>query len=745
MDEKVIFHLSLALLCFLTLLLPLVLFLVVWLRKIQKRVDSVSNGWNVLCKLAPSEEPLTQLTEFQHETPNAFSNSIVIFNQQAEGSDENNAWKDIPRGFAYALVYDDEDGPRPDEEQSACPSQGDVKETDEESKSQEEIIPDASIPVASYLQIVDDNPAFVGVSSSERPATDAQQDKRRIYVSVGSADHLNPFADHDERQVDKNAEIEIGTQNGNDIPKNSEATETGKLECVVLIENTKQTNEASSELRNVTSPQGEDIQKETRTQGGLKEDTEKSNEKVLNKEGPTDTSENCCKAPTKSQEGIVEVRPPKSEISENGIASETWPKPKPRLSKKMCRGVNAEGKEKTFNPSPHINNPTEVEFHCDGPGQEADRKNMPAVLDECDLQQLTQQHTAAPPKTGVKSKKKTNEGNNAQVANDAGYSDNKSDANDGSIPNYELVGIVDSDNGGKKMSPSANTQEMTQNNESTGVISQLRGLLRNRTSETPNRDKRANTAVRHSYPAGKQENNINENYKGKGKKAQRMSFPHNSEDPSGHERGVVKQDRIVFNVAQEKTGALSKSNQNCNKLSLNEDDTSEYELVVTSVSVEKEKPNDKENGQLLDECASTQEVREKDDSSDIISQLRSILHKGNAATAGCPDPKQEKKAVGKNEEHKRQATTASKNNEEVYSNLDEEGNEIYSEIPFSASDTKARTTSNDNEEVHNLSENEPFYVNLPFQQRLMNYSGGPALRPDEHEPPIYLNSDIIDI
>lgn len=731
MNEETILKLSVVLLCFLSLLLPLVLFLVVWLRRIQSRVDSISNEWSVLCKLAPSDEPLTPATETQHEIPNALSDSLVIFNQQAEGSDENNTWKHIPRGFVYSHVYDDGDGPRPDEEQSACQSQEDAREVDDESNSQEQVIPDTSTPVASYLQIVDENPAIVGVSLSERPATDAKQDRKIIFVSASSTDDLNLFADHDDCQVNENTVIEMGTENGNDIPQNSEATETGELECVVLIEDTKQTNEVLLELPNVTSPPAEEVQIGTSTQGGQEEDAERSDKKVLTKEGCRDASENYCKAPSTSLEDGVEVSPPMGEITEKRVASETRPKPKPRLSKKKHGRVNSAGKEKTFNSSPHVKNPNEAESHCNRPDQEADRWNVPVILDVCDSQQLAQQHIASSPKTAVKSKKNTNERNNVQVVKDVGHSESKSKVNDGEISNYESVVIVDSGNEGKKMPPSANTQEVTRNNESTGVISQLRGFLTNRASETQNPEKRAKPAVRHSYPAKKQ-GNINEDYRGKGKTAKRMSFPHNPEDLNRHERGVVKHDRTVLSVVQGKTGAASKSNQNCNKPGISEGDTSEYEMVVTPVDGGKKEP-----------------VTDNGDSSDIISQLRSILHKGNTASADNPDLRHENKSGVKNEEHKRHATAAGQNNEntpeQVYSNLDEEGNEIYSEIPSSASETKAGTTNNDQEEVHNLSEQEPFYVNLPFQQGLINYNDGPALKPDEHEPPIYINSDIIDI
>lgn len=803
MDEDFIFKVSVVLLSFLSLLLPLVLFLAVWLAKLQNRVDSISSGWSVFCKLAASEENLTQPTESQPEVPNAFSTPLVIFNQQAEDSEKNISWKHITRAFAYAPADDDEDGPHPNEEESTCASEGEVKEADEESKSQEEIVPDASISVASYLHIVDDNPAIVRISSSERPATDAKHEERRRYLSVTSDDD-EPLLDNNCSAENEPSAQQINSKE-NGILEDSQGSETGKPECVVLIEdNEKQTTEVFIEVPDVKTPMCEELPNGTATQEVERKDANgkiMDGEKVLNEGDRKHTSENHSN-PSSTSEDADKAMSPHGEESKSVVPNETRPIPRPRLSKKNRRRINSEEKRKTAKRASHVDNPDETNRHSHIPSQDPDKQDRTVVI-PVSAQHV--HHTTAPSKTGVKSKVNTKGENQVQIANDVRHPDNRSGTSSEGIPNYESVVTsessvtVEPNNGGNGTVTYdyATTQEVTKSNESSSVISQLGGIVRNNPRETQHLDKGSNTTARHettkspredSYPVVRQEtNNTNAYVKGKGKRAKRTSFPHNPDDTNRHghdtNQHAVKQGRTAHHdasgfrqtvqqhaKAQYRTGALSKSNTKGdnevksvkdaehphNKPGTSDGGISDYEVVVTSVSGGKVEPDNKGNGKLIYDYATTQEMTESDESPSIIFQLRSLLHKnpreshcvdkGNKTTAGYPVVRQGNEADGKYEGDKCHATTAEQDHqntsEQIYSSVDEEGNDIYSEIPSSVAKTGA--TYIDQNVAHNVPDSEPFYVNLPFQQGSVNFNGGLDLR-NEHGPSIYSNNDIIDI
>ena len=87
-DEHVLFKVSLALLCFLSLLLILISILAVWLRKIQRRVVSL--------------------------TINTCSLPLVISNKRAANFKKRNSWKNLVGVNAYGPLGFDGDGPRSD-------------------------------------------------------------------------------------------------------------------------------------------------------------------------------------------------------------------------------------------------------------------------------------------------------------------------------------------------------------------------------------------------------------------------------------------------------------------------------------------------------------------------------------------------------------------------------------------------------------------------------------------------------
>ena len=87
-DEDVLFKASLALLCFLSLLLILIWILIVWLRKIQRRVVGL--------------------------TKNTCSLPLVISSKNAEHFEKKNSWKNLVGSAAYGPLRSDGDGPRSD-------------------------------------------------------------------------------------------------------------------------------------------------------------------------------------------------------------------------------------------------------------------------------------------------------------------------------------------------------------------------------------------------------------------------------------------------------------------------------------------------------------------------------------------------------------------------------------------------------------------------------------------------------
>ena len=188
MDEDFVFKVSLVLLCISLLLSIIVLSLIVWLAKIHRQVDSISKGWSVYCRLTPKQKTPTTTGNQPENQDTCSPLPLVFFNRQAAGSDIVNSWKHINRAFAYASVRSEVDSPRPKKEETDAVLQVEDNKSDDDSKTPEQTVRVSDVPVASYLQIAGSSSPIVAISTSDCPIRDEKQDKRRIHISVGSAD-----------------------------------------------------------------------------------------------------------------------------------------------------------------------------------------------------------------------------------------------------------------------------------------------------------------------------------------------------------------------------------------------------------------------------------------------------------------------------------------------------------------------------------------------------------------------------
>lgn len=103
-DEAFTLKLAVVLLCFLSLLWVFVVFLFLWLRKINRRVNEVCKKWSICSKLVLNVEQTEteNLTEIKNTSPFP----LVLFNKLNKPSEKCQTslktWNSIKRDFAYA-------------------------------------------------------------------------------------------------------------------------------------------------------------------------------------------------------------------------------------------------------------------------------------------------------------------------------------------------------------------------------------------------------------------------------------------------------------------------------------------------------------------------------------------------------------------------------------------------------------------------------------------------------------------
>lgn len=162
-DEDFVFQVSLVLLCFFSSLLLLILFLIVWLGKIQHRVASISK--------------------------NTCSLPLVISNKKAPAdSNKRNSCNHFTGAVAYGPLGFDGDEPRSDLQETSFVSsvtQGEDGKSDHDSNTQEKTI-SSDIEDAAYHQNVDDS-STTQHSSCDHPERYVTNGKlRRMYMSLKS-------------------------------------------------------------------------------------------------------------------------------------------------------------------------------------------------------------------------------------------------------------------------------------------------------------------------------------------------------------------------------------------------------------------------------------------------------------------------------------------------------------------------------------------------------------------------------
>lgn len=515
MDEDFVFKVSLALLCFSLLLSIIVLFLIFWLGKIHHQVDSISKGWKVYCRLAATEEtPIT--TENQPENQDTCSPlPLVFFNQQAADSHIVSSWKHINRAFAYASVRSDVDRPRPNTEETAFVLQIEDNKSDDDSKTQEQTVPIPDVPVASYLQIVGNNSPIVTISASERPTKDVKQDKRRIHISVSSANdddsYKEPLEDCPQaeletmRLVDEedfaSEDIKICSKNEanaqhiglkrNDISEATKGRDTDKSECVVSIEESREESaEFCQELHDLTNTTCDEQYNGTSSQ--LVETKNKANGRVMD-----DT-----KLPNENDDGYVAVfhsdesralsEDSKKAItcagceSERVVSTKTRPKGKRRRKKKSeTGGIHSDEKNKTEGrkgvaPLGNVDEDKNGFLST----QRVEQMDKTGRNSDTDFQQI-QQHSGEKVKSSVFSDNDEKNDSEYQIVNHVEQFVNNAGTTVPLTYEYHAGSISESD---RKIKPGDGRQEQcdvraanedaTERNGSSGIVSQLQDLLK---------------------------------------------------------------------------------------------------------------------------------------------------------------------------------------------------------------------------------------------------------------------------
>ena len=508
------FQVSLVLLCFSLLLSIIVLFLIFWLGKIHHQVDSISKGWSVYCRLTPNQKTPTTTENHPEDQDTCSPLPLVFFNQQAAGSDIVTSWKHINRAFAYASVRSDVDRPPPKTEETDAVLQVGDNKSDDDSKTQEGTVGGSDVPVASYLQIVGNHSPIVGFSISEFPAKDVKHDKR-FHISVSNADdddnYNEPLEDCaqaefetmrlvDEEYLVHGEDLKICSQNEaneehiilkkNDHSEATEGSDTGKSESVVWIEeNTEESPEFCNELHNLTNTKS-DEQGNGQCSQEMETDN-KTNGRVMDGAKLPNENDHGDAAVFRSDESPVdrkkEIPCPGGE-SERVISTKTRPKGKRRRKKKsVADGIHSDGKngsetQKGVAPLDNVNEDKSgfVSTQC---VEQMDKTGRSSATDVRQTQQYSGEQVKSRGYSGY------DEQNNSgyQIVN---HVDQFVVNNVGTkVPlthEYHAESTPESDG---KVKPEDRTQEKhndeyatnedaTERNGSSGIVSQLRDLLK---------------------------------------------------------------------------------------------------------------------------------------------------------------------------------------------------------------------------------------------------------------------------
>lgn len=114
-DGESVFKLSVVLLCILSLLWLVVLFLFIWVRKIQKKAEKTYKDLSIYFKAAADVTPPERENSPEIKAGSAFSFPLVISNKRAiaVNSDAEKSWKSINRTFAYSQGDQEGDDKKP--------------------------------------------------------------------------------------------------------------------------------------------------------------------------------------------------------------------------------------------------------------------------------------------------------------------------------------------------------------------------------------------------------------------------------------------------------------------------------------------------------------------------------------------------------------------------------------------------------------------------------------------------------
>lgn len=112
-DGESVFKLSVVLLCILSLLWLVVLFLFIWVRKIQKQAEKTYKDLSIYFKAAVDVTPPERENSPEIKADSVFSFPLIISNKRAVNSDAEKSWKSINRTFAYSQGDQEGDDKKP--------------------------------------------------------------------------------------------------------------------------------------------------------------------------------------------------------------------------------------------------------------------------------------------------------------------------------------------------------------------------------------------------------------------------------------------------------------------------------------------------------------------------------------------------------------------------------------------------------------------------------------------------------
>lgn len=112
-DGESVFKLSVVLLCILSLLWLVVLFLFIWVRKIQKEAEKTYKDLSIYFKAAVDLTPPERENSPEIKADSVFPFPLVISNKRAVNSEAEKSWKSINRTFAYSQGDQEGDDKKP--------------------------------------------------------------------------------------------------------------------------------------------------------------------------------------------------------------------------------------------------------------------------------------------------------------------------------------------------------------------------------------------------------------------------------------------------------------------------------------------------------------------------------------------------------------------------------------------------------------------------------------------------------